>query len=108
MIRNRTLRKKKTTSCDELVRVVDGTPDNRIVIILGDLNAKIGKEILFKPTIGIHSLHKVINNNGLNLIDFETSKGLVIKSTKSFPVKGSTRGHGIYLLEITQIKLTMY
>ncbi|VVC46374.1 Endonuclease/exonuclease/phosphatase [Cinara cedri] len=66
---------------DELTNVVDGIPNNRIVVILGDLNAKVGKELIFKPTISHRSLHEVTNNNGLNLIDFATSKGLVIKST---------------------------
>lgn len=71
---------------DELTNVVDGIPNNRIVVILGDLNAKAIKEFKFKPSIGHHSLHEIINNNGLNLIDFATSKGLVIKSTM-FPNK---------------------
>jgi len=76
---------------DELTNVVDGIPNNRIVVILGDLNAKVGKELIFKPTISHHSLHEVTNNNGLNLIDFATSKGLVIKSTM-FPHKKINKG----------------
>lgn len=76
---------------DELTNVVDGIPNNRIVVVLGDLNAKVGKELIFKPTIGHHSLHEVSNNNGLNLIDFATSKDLVIKSTM-FPHKKINKG----------------
>jgi len=76
---------------DELTNVVDGIPNNKIVIILGDINAKVGNELIFKPTIGHYSLHEVTNNNGLNLIDFASSKGLVIKSTM-FPHKKIHKG----------------
>ncbi|KAL4107723.1 hypothetical protein QTP88_018019 [Uroleucon formosanum] len=76
---------------DELTSVVDGIPNNRIVVILRDLNAKVGKELIFKPTIGHHILHEVTNNNGLNLIDFATGKSLVFKSTM-FPHKKIHKG----------------
>jgi len=33
------------------MNVVDGIPNNIIVVILGDLNAKVGKELIFKSTI---------------------------------------------------------
>jgi hypothetical protein len=31
-------------------------------ILLGDLNAKVGREDIFKPTIGNESLHEIINS----------------------------------------------
>lgn len=37
---------------------------NTIKIIIGDCNAKIGKETMFTPTIGLQSLHKRGNDNG--------------------------------------------
>lgn len=71
---------------DELVNVVVKISNIRKLVILGDLNANIGKERIFKPTIGYHSFHEITNNNSLNLIHFVTSRGLVIKSTM-FPNK---------------------
>jgi hypothetical protein len=37
-------------------------------ILLGDLNAKVGREDIFKPTIGNESLHEISNDNGVRLI----------------------------------------
>jgi hypothetical protein len=50
-------------------------------ILLGDFNAKVGRENIFKPTIGNESLHQESNDNGVKIINFSTSKYLVVKST---------------------------
>ena len=50
-------------------------------IILGDFNAKVGGENIFKPTIGNKSLHQDSNDNELRIVNFATSKNLVLKST---------------------------
>jgi len=49
-------------------------------ILLGDFNAKLGREFIFKPTIGQESLHQDSNDNGVGLVNFATSKNLVVKS----------------------------
>lgn len=49
-------------------------PEYRIKIVFGDLNAKIGREAVFRPIIGSHSLHGATNDNGLRLIDFACEK----------------------------------
>ena len=49
--------------------------------LLGDFNAKVRRENIFKPTIGNESLHKVSNDNGVRIVNFATSKNLVFKST---------------------------
>jgi hypothetical protein len=34
-------------------------------ILLGDFNARVGREDIFKPTIGNGSLHEISNDNEL-------------------------------------------
>jgi hypothetical protein len=50
-------------------------------IILSDFSAKVGRESIFKLTIGNERLHEIINDNGVRVVNFATSKKLVIKST---------------------------
>jgi hypothetical protein len=56
-------------------------PKYHMKILLVDFNAKVGRENIFKPTIGKESLHQDSNDNGVRLINFATSKNLVVKST---------------------------
>jgi hypothetical protein len=53
-------------------------------ILLDDFNAKVGRENIFKPTTGNESLHEISNDNGVRVVNFATSKNIVVKSTK-FP-----------------------
>jgi hypothetical protein len=50
-------------------------------ILLGDFNAKVGREDIFKPTIGKESLHEISNDNGVRVVNFATSKNLTVQST---------------------------
>ena len=43
-------------------------------ILLGDFNAKVGRENIFKPTIGNESLHQDSNDNGVRIINFAHQK----------------------------------
>ncbi|KAJ4449947.1 hypothetical protein ANN_01354 [Periplaneta americana] len=52
----------------------------------GDFNAKVGREDIFRPTIGKESLHAISSDNGVRLVNFATSKNLIVKST-TFPHK---------------------
>jgi hypothetical protein len=47
-------------------------------ILLGDFNEKVGKEDIFKLTIGNESSHEINNDNGVRVVNF------AIKST-TFP-----------------------
>jgi len=70
---------EKETFYEDLESVLDSIPSNRIQIVLGDLNAKVGKEQCL--VVEKHSVHNETNDNGLKLIDLAVGKGLVIKST---------------------------
>lgn len=80
LLREKT-QEEKDNFYGELGNVVDRIPNTKVLVILGNLNAKIGKELIFLPTIGYHCLQEITNNNGLNLIDIATNSGLVIEST---------------------------
>ena len=43
-------------------------------ILLGDFNAKVAREKIFKPTIGQESLHQDSNNNGVRLVNSPRQK----------------------------------
>jgi hypothetical protein len=64
----------------ELGRVFDQFPRYDMKILLGDLNAKVVRENIFKPSIGNEISHE-ISNNGVRVVNFTTSKHLVVKST---------------------------
>jgi hypothetical protein len=66
---------------DELERLIARIPSRDIKIVLGDFNAKVGRESVFFPTIGRHSLHKETNDNGNRLIGLAASNNLRIGST---------------------------
>jgi hypothetical protein len=71
----------KDSFYEELQQVFDHFSKYHTKILLGDFNAKLGKEDTFKPTIGNESLHEDSNDNGVRVVNFATSKNLVFKST---------------------------
>jgi hypothetical protein len=48
--------------------------------LFGDFNAKVGREDIFKPTIGNENLHEICNYNGIRVVNFATFKNLADKS----------------------------
>jgi hypothetical protein len=42
---------------------------------------KVGREDIFKVTISNESSHKIINDNGVKVVNFATFKNLTVKST---------------------------
>ena len=63
-------------------------PEYDMKILLGDFKVKVRKENIFKPTIGNESLHQDTNYIGVRIVNFATSKNLVVKS-KMFPHRHS-------------------
>jgi hypothetical protein len=49
-------------------------------ILLGDFNAKVSREDIFKSTIGNETLHEISNDNRVRFVNFAISKNLRVKS----------------------------
>jgi hypothetical protein len=64
----------------ELEHVLDKFPNYHMKILLGEFNAKLGREDISKPTIGNESLHEISNDNGVRIVNVDTSKNLRVKS----------------------------
>jgi hypothetical protein len=62
----------KGSSYKELERALDELPKYNLNILLGDSNANVGTENIFKLTIGNESLHKINNDNGVKVVIFAT------------------------------------
>jgi hypothetical protein len=65
---------------EELEQVFDKFCKHPTKILLGDFNAKVGREDIFKPTVGNEILHEISNDNGVRIVNFATSKNLIVKS----------------------------
>jgi endonuclease/exonuclease/phosphatase family metal-dependent hydrolase len=57
----------------KLESILDKFPKYHMKILLGDLNAKVGREDIFKLTIN--------NDNGVRVVNFATSNKFTAKST---------------------------
>jgi hypothetical protein len=64
----------------ELEEVFDQFPRYHMKILMGDFNAKVRREDIFKPRIGSESLHEASNDNGVRVVNFTSSKNLIVKS----------------------------
>jgi exonuclease III len=71
----------KDSFYEELEQVFDQFPRHRMKIFLGDFNAKVGREDIFKPIIGNEGLNEANNGNGIRVVNFATSKNVTVKST---------------------------
>jgi endonuclease/exonuclease/phosphatase family metal-dependent hydrolase len=56
-------------------------PKHDIKLVIGDFNAKVGKESGLAPNVGKYSLHEKTINNGCRMIDFALTKNMAISST---------------------------
>jgi hypothetical protein len=66
---------------DQLDRAYAACSSHDVKLVMGDANAKVGRETVHQPTIGKHSLHESTNENGLRLVDFTAGRQMVIIST---------------------------
>ena len=70
----------KESLSEELEQVFNHFLKYHMKILLGDFNARVGGENIFKLTTGNESLHQDNNDKGVRNVNFATSKNLV-KST---------------------------
>jgi hypothetical protein len=73
----------RDSTCEELEQVFDKFP-KRLIEMLGDYSAKVGRQDILKPTTHIESSHEISNDNGIRAENFATSKDLNVKSI-TFP-----------------------
>ena len=66
---------------EELQRIQDRVPKHDITIIMGDMNAKLGKEEVFSQVIGRHSLHNSANENGEMVVYYAINNDMFVIST---------------------------
>jgi hypothetical protein len=71
----------KDSFYEELACVFDQFPRYDVKILLGDFNAKVGREYIFKPTTENENSHETTNDNGVRAVNFVTSKNLIAQST---------------------------
>jgi exonuclease III len=71
----------KDSFYEELEGVFDQFPKYHTKILKGNFNAKVGREDIFKLTIGNESLHETSNDNGVREVNSATSKNLAVNST---------------------------
>jgi hypothetical protein len=59
---------------EDLEQVFYLFPKYHMTILLGDFSEKVGRENIFKPTIGNESLHQDSNDIGVRIVNFITYK----------------------------------
>jgi exonuclease III len=63
---------------DDLQTAIDRTPKSDTVLVLGDANAKLGKEDVHTEVRGKHMLHELSNRNGEMLLELALGNNLTV------------------------------
>ena len=67
---------------EELQKIQDCIPKHDVIVLLGDMNAKIGLEDDYSSVTGKYSLHKESNSNGELMCEYAAASNMYIISTK--------------------------
>jgi hypothetical protein len=97
----------KDSFYEELEYIFDKFPEYHTKMLLGDFNAKVGREEIFKQTIGNESLHEISNDNGVRVVNFATCKNTLLK-VQSFHIATFINVLGHLLMERFTIKLIIF
>jgi exonuclease III len=73
---------KKEKFYGDLQTVIDRTPKSDTILVLGDVNAKLGKEDVCSEVSGKHTLHELSNRNGEMLLERVLGNNLAVMSTQ--------------------------
>ena len=88
---------------EELQKVQDRIAKHDVVVLLGDMNAKIGLEDAYSSVTGKHSLHAESNSNGEFVCEYAAANNMYIMSTK-FKHKKIQKERGSHQMEIHVIR----
>jgi exonuclease III len=92
---------------EEMRQAFDHFPKYRMKILLGDFNAKLGKDDIFKPTNKKESLHQDSNNNGVRIVNCATTKKIYLLTAQCSRTEIFTNSPGLLLMErLTTIVIT--
>ena len=84
---NEAAEEEKDAFYERLQTCIEQAPKHDLLITVGDMNAKVGREVdVFQQAIGRESLHTVSNDNGIRLASLACTTNLVIGGTL-FPHK---------------------
>ena len=67
---------------DKLEFLYNRCPRSDIKILVGDFNAKVGREGVFGPTVGKHILYEKTSDIGFRLVSFAAAQNMVISITR--------------------------
>ena len=67
---------------DDLQTVIDRTPKSDTTLVLGDANAKLRMEDVYRGVSGKHTLHEISNRNGKMLLELALGNNLTVMSTQ--------------------------
>lgn len=67
---------------EELEDICETVPKNDILLLVGDFNAKVGREVFNSKVAGKETIHDNTNDNGNRLCNLATSLNSLIVSTK--------------------------
>jgi hypothetical protein len=70
----------KDSFYDEIGHVFDQFPRYDMKSLLDEFSAKVCREDIFKTTTWNGSPHEISNGNGVRVVNFATSKNIVVKS----------------------------
>ena len=98
----------KTDFYERLQGVIDGVANKDLILLLGDLNAKVEIENTSSETVmGKHGVGKIINQNGELFADFCSFNELLMGGGGSvFPTRMYTRRHRLLLTTRLRTRLT--